>query len=112
MKLKPFVRIQPGRISGGTTLVDDKPRADMFLPAWLFSMGVFCLMFGTIAGVVIVALHIPVLLLLLDIGLVVMGVVALMCWKNQTIHMLSDDLFEYRTFLGKKRSIVLMRSKA
>jgi len=33
MKLKPFVHTRPGKIWFGTTLADDEPRADMFLPA-------------------------------------------------------------------------------
>lgn len=102
MKLKPFIRIRSGKISAGTTLVDDKSRADMFLPAWMFTVGLFCLVFGIIMGIVFVALQISVLLIVLAAALVLVGVAEIMCWKNQTIHMLPNDSFEYSTLFGKK----------
>lgn len=52
MKLKRFTHIRPGKYSAGTTLTDDEPRADMFLPAWLFVMGLLLSMFGAIIGIV------------------------------------------------------------
>ena len=102
MKLKPFVNTRPGKISFGTTLVDDKPRADMFLPAWIFTMGLFCIMFGVIMGTVLIALQILVLMVVLAGMFVLFGIAALMCWKNQIIRMLPNDTFEYSTFLGNK----------
>ena len=102
MKLKPFVHIRPGKISFGTTLVDDEPRADMFLPAWLFVMGLLLCIFGTIVGIVFAVLRISALMIALAAVMVLLGVAALLCWKNQTIRMLPNDLFEYSTFLGKK----------
>ncbi|MBE6947163.1 MAG: hypothetical protein E7454_02780 [Ruminococcaceae bacterium] len=103
MKLKPYVvRIRTGKIYAGTTLVDDKPRADMFLPAWMFTVGLLCLMFGMIMGIVLVVLQISVILIVLATVLVLLGVAALLCWKNQTIYMLPNDSFEYSTFLGNK----------
>ena len=102
MNLKPFIHIRPGKISAGTTLVDDEPRADMFLPAWLFSLGLLCLAFSIMIGIVVVVLQISVLLVVLSIILVLFGTAAILCWKNQTIHMLPNDSFEYSTFLGTK----------
>ena len=43
-----------------------------------------------------------VVALVVAIVAVVLGVGALLCWKNQNIVILSGDLFEYTTFLGKK----------
>ena len=74
----------------------------MFLPAWLFTMGLLFLAFGVITGIVFVALQISVLLIVLAAALVLLGVAAIMCWKNQTIRMLPNDSFEYSTFLGNK----------
>lgn len=37
-----------------------------------------------------------------SLALAALGVAAFLCWRNQTIKMLSDDYFEYTTFLGKK----------
>ena len=102
MKLKPFVHIRPGKISLGTTLVDDEPRADMFLPAWLFVMGLLLCIFGTIVGIVFAVLQISTLMIALAAVMVLLGVAAFLCWKNQTIRMLPNDAFEYSTFLGKK----------
>jgi len=102
MKLKPFAHKRPGRISFGTTLVDDEPRADMFLPAWLFGMGLLLSVFGTIAGIVFAVLQISTLVIVLSAVMVLLGVAAILCWKNQTIRMLPNDTFEYSTFLGKK----------
>ena len=102
MKLKPFVHIRPGKISFGTTLVDDEPRADMFLPAWLFVMGLLLCIFGTIVGIVFAVLQISTLMIALAVVMVLLGVAAFLCWKNQTIRMLPNDTFEYSTFLGNK----------
>ena len=102
MKLKPFVHTRLGKISFGTTLVDDEARADMFLPAWLLVMGLLLLVFGMIAGIVFVVLQISALMTVLAVAMVLLGVAALLCWKNQTIQMLPNDAFEYSTFLGKK----------
>lgn len=101
MKLKPFIRVRPGKISAGTVLVDDKLRADLFLPAWMFGLGVFLIMFFSIVGTVTALLRLPVFFPLLSAVLVLGGVAMLLCWKNQTIHMVDDDRFAYRTFLGK-----------
>ena len=102
MKLKPFVHIRPGKISFGKTLVDDEPRADMFLPAWLFVMGLLLCIFGTIVGIVFAVLQISTLMIALAAVMVLLGVAVFLYWKNQTIRMLPNDAFEYSTFLGKK----------
>ena len=102
MKLKPFVHMRPGKFLFGTTLVDDEPRADMFLPAWLFVMGLLLSMFGAIVGIVFAVLQISTLIIVLAAGMSLLGVAAILCWKNQTIRMLPNDTFEYSTFLGNK----------
>ena len=94
--------MRPGKFSFGTTLVDDEPRADMFLPAWLFVMGLLLSMFGAIVGIVFAVLQISTLIIVLAAGMSLLGVAAILCWKNQTIRMLPNDTFEYSTFLGKK----------
>ena len=99
MKLKPFVHMRPGKFSFGTTLVDDEPRADMFLPAWLFVMGLLLSMFGAIVGIVFAVLQISTLIIVLAAGMSLLGVAAILCWKNQTIRMLPNDTFEYSTFI-------------
>ena len=57
----------------------DEPRADMYLPIWIFGLGLFLLVCFILAAA------------------------ATLCWKNQSARMLSDDEFEYKTFLGNTR---------
>ena len=102
MKLKPFVHTRPGKISFGTTLVDDEPRADMFLPVWLLVMGLLLIVVGAIVGIVFAVLQISTLMIVLAAVMVLLGAAALLCWKNQTIRILPNDTFEYSTFLGNK----------
>ena len=106
MKLKPFVQIRRRRfgikISAGTTLVDDVDRADMYLPAWFFGLGLLLFAFGGILTAVSIAVQLPFFLSLLAAVLALLGVAVIMYWKNQTIRMLDNDCFEYTTFLGKK----------
>ena len=106
MKLKPFVQIKRRRfgikISAGMTLVDDVDRADMYLPAWFLTVGLFLLAFGGILTAVSIAVQLPFFLSLFAAVLALSGVAVILYWKNQTIRMLSDDCFDYNTFLGKK----------
>lgn len=85
----------------GTAVSDDEPRADMFLPVKVLSLapvmliaGVVFAVIATIKGTIALAVLTPICIIL--------GVAALLCWRNQKIVMLSDDEFEYSTFLGKK----------
>ena len=34
---------------------------------------------------------------------ILLGIGALMCWKNQTIRIIDEEKFEYTTFLGNKK---------
>ena len=76
------------------------PRADMFLPDFLKYFGFFL---DAVAVAFLVTMFITqiwaiVFGVLLCGGL---GIVAWLCWKNQTIRIIDDDTFEYTTFLGK-----------
>lgn len=102
MKLNPFIHIRSGKILFGTALVDDEPRADMFLPSWLFVMGLLFSIFGAIIGIVFAVLQISVLIIVLAVAMALLGMAALLCWKNQTIRVLPNDTFEYSTFWGNK----------
>ena len=70
-----------------------QPRADMFLPKWLLIFGIVLL----IGGVVLLFFFIPAALFCL-----VLGAAAVLCWKNQTIRIISDSTFVYTTFLGRQ----------
>ena len=100
MKLKIIVKI--GELLLGTTFSDDQPRADMCLPVKILAMSLMLMVFGVGLGVfAIVKLSIAT-----GIAAVIclpFGIVSFLCWRNQTIHIISEDLFVYRTFLGNER---------
>lgn len=76
------------------------PRADMFLPNFLKYFGSFL---DVVAAAFLVATFITQIWGLI-IGTLIsgcLGVAAWLCWKNQTIKIISDEQFEYTTFLGK-----------
>ena len=99
MKVKLLVKL--GELILGTGFSDDEPRADMYLPVWLLAFAML-LLFG---GVGIGICAIISLSGLAGVGAIAcegLGFLALLCWKNQAIRMLSDESFEYSTFLGNK----------
>lgn len=71
-----------------------QPRADMFLPKWLLIFGIVLL----IGGVVLTFVFFPAALFCFALG-----AAAVLCWKNQTIRIISDSTFVYTTFLGRQR---------
>lgn len=78
--------------------------ADMYLPGRLAAMGVTLLVAGVglpIIGGVRTADKYTALFYIGGAALVLFGVVALMCWKNQKVHIISDESFTYTTFLGR-----------
>ncbi len=100
MKLKLIVKL--GELLLGTTFSDDQPRADMCLPVKILAMSLMLTVFGIGLGI----LAIVKLSLAAAIATVVFlpfGIISFLCWRNQTIHIISDDLFVYRTFLGNER---------
>ena len=80
---------------------EDGPRADMFLPDWLLLFGIVLVLGGIIAGIALFG-TLGYASLLILVGASVLGVLAVMCWKNQSVRVLSDTEFEYTTFLGNK----------
>lgn len=79
----------------------DEPRADMFLPDWLLIFGMILLLVGLVASIAaITILHI--IILPIGIGIMIVGILAVLCWRNQTIRIISSTQFEYKTFMGRK----------
>ena len=76
------------------------PRADMYLPDFLKYFGFFldAISLAFLIGAVITQAWGLIIGALICSGL---GIAAWLCWKNQTIRMISEDQFEYTTFLGK-----------
>lgn len=83
--------------------LSDEPRADMYLPLWLFAMGlVLCIgALGVIVYSVITLKWLWCGLAALALGL---GILAMVCWKNQTVTVISEEEFVYSTFLGNKKT--------
>lgn len=99
MKIKLLVML--GEWILGEAFPDDEPRADMYMPIWLLAFAMVLLVGGVFVGIF------AIISLSLGAGIATivasgLGITALLCWKNQTIRMLSEDTFEYSTFLGNK----------
>lgn len=78
---------------------EDGPRADMYLPDFLLAFGIV-LMLGGVGFGVAAAITLNIWLVVIAAGGILLGIAAVMCWKNQTIRILTSDKFEYTTFLG------------
>ncbi|MBE6981557.1 MAG: DUF4375 domain-containing protein [Ruminococcaceae bacterium] len=87
----------------GVTIREDKPRADMYLPERLLAMSLIFLAIG-IACTVYAVMYFAVWSIVVAILGTVLGVFALLCWKNQAIHIISDKQFTYTTMFGNTRT--------
>lgn len=87
----------------GMGVKDDEPRADMFLPDWLLAFGMVLIVGGLGFGI-FAAVTFNIIMLAIAVCALLLGVVAVMCWKNQTIRVISQEKFEYTTFLGHTKS--------
>ncbi len=100
MKLRILVKLCEFIL--GEAYSEDEPRADMFLPIWLLGFAIIMIVVGIAVGIYAAV----ELLIGATVGAVVclgLGIMALLCWKNQSIVVLSDERFEYTTFLGNKK---------
>ncbi len=78
-------------------------KADMYLPSQLMAMGMAMLIVGVgmaVGAAVRPADQYTVLLYIGGALVVLFGISALLCWKNQKVYILSDEEFTYTTFLG------------
>lgn len=100
MKLKILVKIVEKLL--GMADSGEQPRADMFLPDRLLAMSLIFLA----GGIVSVALAITnsVTWVLGIVICLAFGIAALLCWKNQSIHIISDEQFTYTTMFGNTRT--------
>lgn len=74
----------------------------MYLPSFLLAFGIALILAAIGLTVGFVCTWQIILIALAAVSLV-LGVAAIMCWRNQTIRMIDDDHFEYTTFLGNKK---------
>ncbi len=100
MKLKILVKVIEKLL--GMTDSGDEPRADMFLPDRLLAMSIVFLAGGIVSIVLAITNSITWVL-----GIIIcfaFGIAALLCWKNQSIHIISNEQFTYTTMFGKTRT--------
>lgn len=100
MKFRLLVKLS--ELILGKVYSDDAPRADMYLPIWILALALV-LFLGAVGMAVYAIVTLSVGFGIAALCCLGLGAAALLCWKNQTINMLSDDSFEYSTFLGNKK---------
>lgn len=101
MKLKILVKIIEKLF--GITMSDDEPRADMYLPERLLAMSLVFLAIG-MACAVYAVIRFAIWWVVGAVLGIVLGVFALLCWKNQSIRIISDKQFTYTTMFGNIRT--------
>ena len=101
MKLKLLVKIVEKIL--GMTDSGDAPRADMFLPARLLAMALVLLAAG-VALAVFTIISFSAGATVAAVICIVLGIFALLCWKNQCIHVISEEQFTYTTMFGNTRT--------
>lgn len=99
MKLKILTKI----VEKGLGKDFEDQEADMYLPTWLLAFGLVLIALGT-AGILFFALQKNTDLLVIcgAVFSLATGILACICWKNQKIRVISEEEFEYTTFLGNK----------
>ena len=100
MKLKLLVKIAEKLL--GMANCGEESRADMFLPDRLLIMSIVFLA-GGIASIVLAFMNSVTWVFGAAICFA-LGIAALLCWKNQSIHIISDEQFTYTTMFGKTRT--------
>lgn len=100
MKLRILVKL--GELILGEAYSEDEPRADMFLPIWLLAFAIIMIVAGIAVGIY-AAVEFSIGAVVGAVACLGLGIMALLCWKNQSIVVLSDERFEYTTFLGNKK---------
>ena len=101
MKLRILVKLVEKLL--GVTNKEDAPRADMYLPERALAMALVFLAGGT-ACVVVAAITLATWAIVFAVLGLGFGVAMLLCWKNQTIHVISDTQFTYTTMFGNTRT--------
>ena len=92
------------RLTVWTTLPKGKQRGDLCKPSSYIALGVFSMIWGCVAGIVMFAAKAPVWIGLLQLLMIPLGVIVLLEWKNRGIVMLSGDRFAYTTTFGRTQT--------
>ncbi|MBR6602719.1 MAG: hypothetical protein IKK94_01750 [Clostridia bacterium] len=96
MKLKILIKIIE-KIFG--MVPDNQSRADMYLPDRLLSMSLVFLAGGIVCAIIAIFKFAEWAIVFAVLG-VVLGIFAFLCWKNQSIRIISDEQFTYTTMFG------------
>jgi hypothetical protein len=97
MKLKILVKIME-KVLGMSNSGEEIP-ADMFLPDRLLAMAIVFLGGGVACGIFAVV-HFAVWAIVGAVCGILLGVFAMLCWRNQAIHIISEEEFTYTTMFG------------
>lgn len=97
MKLKILVKLVEKIL--GMTDSDGAPRADMYLPERLLAMALVGLAGGTACGIYALITHAVAAIVFAVVG-IGLGILALLCWRNQSIRIISEEQFTYTTMFG------------
>ncbi len=97
MKFRIFVRITEALLALAGIKEDEE--YDVYLPNFLLAFG-FALIAAAVTLVITYFFVHSHMLLIFSPVCLVLGVTAIMCRRNQKVKVLSDEEFEYTTFLG------------
>lgn len=86
----------------GMAEISEGHRADMYMPDRLLAMSIVFFA-GGLASIVLAVVNSVNWVIGIVIGLL-LGAAALLCWKNQSIHIISDEQFTYTTMFGNTRT--------
>ena len=84
----------------GDAFMEEQKKADMYLPVKLLAMSLVMAVLG-LALAVFAVLNLHFWAGLGALACIGLGIAAFVCWKNQKIFIVSEEVFIYRTFLGK-----------
>lgn len=104
-KLTTHTHVFGSKVSFGVgfTPVDDKTRADMFLPVHLLFFGIMICVMGTSTLIIFLVNRLPFVPVFFALALLATGTFTILLWKNHSIRILSEDTFEFKNFYGSKR---------
>lgn len=86
----------------GMAEISEGHRADMYMPDRLLAMSIVFFA-GGLASIVLAIINSVNWVIGIVIGLI-LGAAALLCWKNQSIRIISDEQFTYTTMFGNTRT--------
>ena len=101
MKLKFLVKIIEKLL--GMKDTGDRPRADMYLPDRLLAIALVFIG-GGIGCAIFAVFKFAIWAVICAAFGIVFGIIALLFWKNQSIHIVSDEQFTYTTLFGNTRT--------